>query len=453
LSGAVRLPTFPNGVHPGENKGRTEHLPLERMPFVKRYTIPVGQHIGAPARPIVSKWQPVERGDMIAEPGGFVSTAYHSPVSGTVVDIGLRRGANGLFGLAIEIEADPYSTQCLAPRPAIDVDGLSRKEFVSHVQRSGMVGLGGAAFPSHVKYAVPEDKVVEHFVLNGCECEPYLTCDHRVMVEHVDAVVRGTEIVAAKIGARAADIGVESNKMDAVSALRKAVAGRAIDVHALTVKYPQGAEKMLIKALFGLEVPAGKLPLDLGMIVNNTGTMASIADYFDRGIPLIERVVTVSGPAVRRPANVITPIGTPVRALLERCGGLHTDTREVIMGGPMMGITVADIDAPVLKGTSGILAFTETETAWPKEYTCIRCARCLEACPLFLNPSRLGKLSRAARHDEALEYHAMDCMECGACSYACPSAIPLVHLIRVSKQSIRERSARERSAAAKGPGA
>jgi electron transport complex protein RnfC len=423
------------------------------MPFVARYSIPVGQHIGAPARPVVAKGQRLKRGDLIAEPGGFVSTAYHSPVEGTVVDIGLRRGSNGQFALAIEIEADAYSTQRVAVPPPIDVDALTQKEFVAHVQKSGMVGLGGAAFPSHVKFAVPEGKVVEHFLLNGCECEPFLTCDHRVMVEHAESVIRGTEIVAAKIGAKAADIGVEANKMDAVAALRGAAAGRSIGVHPLTVKYPQGAEKMLIKAMFGLEVPAGKLPLDVGMIVNNTGTMASIADYFDRGMPLIERVVTVSGPAVRRPTNLITPIGTPIRAVLEHCGGLNEDTREVIMGGPMMGLTVADIDAPILKGTSGILAFSEHETAWPKEYTCIRCARCLEACPLFLNPSRLGKLSRASRHDEALEYHVMDCMECGACSYACPSAIPLVHLIRVSKQAVRDQTVRDQAAAAKGSGA
>ncbi len=438
MSSAVDLPTFPNGVHPRENKERTEHLPLQRMPFVSRYTVPVGQHIGAPARPVVTKGQVVQRGQLIAEPGAFVSTAYHSPVTGKVLDVDQRRGANGTFGLAIEIEADPYSAQRVESQPAIPWQSLSSKEFVEHVQRSGMVGLGGAAFPSHVKYALPEGKRIEHLVLNGCECEPYLTCDHRVMVEHAEAVIRGTQIVAARIGAEASDIGVEANKMDAVVALRDAAAGTGITVHPLTVKYPQGAEKMLVKAIFGREVPAGKLPLDVGMIVNNAGTMASIADYFDRGQPLIERVVTVSGPGVERPANLITPIGTPIREVLAHCGGLSEATQEVILGGPMMGTTLASLDAPVLKGTSGILAFTEQETAWPKEYTCIRCARCLEACALFLNPSRLGKLSRAGRHDQALDYHVNDCMECGACSYACPSAIPLVHLIRVSKQSLRD---------------
>ena len=437
------LQSFPNGVHPGENKERTEHQRLERMPFVDRYLIPVGQHIGAPAKPIVQSGQRVERGELIAEPGGFVSTAYHSPVTGKVLDVGQRRHPNGNFVPSIEIEADAYATQRVEARAPTTVEDLSSKEFVSHVQRSGMVGLGGAAFPSHVKYAVPEGKAVDRFVLNGCECEPFLTCDHRVMVEYADAVIRGTEIVAHQLGAKASDIGVEANKMDAVKALGSAATGRLISVHPLKVKYPQGAEKMLIRSVFGVEVPAGKLPLDVGMIVNNTHTMTAIADYFDRGIPLIERVVTVSGPGVRKPSNLITPIGTPIREVLEQCGGLDENTREVIMGGPMMGFTVATIDAPILKGTSGILAFTEKESAWPEEYTCIKCARCLEACPLFLNPSRLGKLSRAMRHEEAGEYHAMDCMECGACSYACPSSIPLVQLIRISKQTLREQKAQK----------
>jgi len=437
MTASLSLPSFQNGIHPRENKERTEHRPLERMPFVDRYVIHLAQHIGAPARPVVKPGQRVERGELIGEPSGFMSTSYHSPVTGKVLDIGQRRQPNGNFVQSVEIEVDPYATQRFEPRPAIDWQALSQKEFVSHVQQSGMVGLGGAAFPSHVKYAIPEGKKIERFVLNGCECEPYLTCDHRVMAERPEAVLRGTEITASKIGAATSDIGVEANKMEAVEALKRAVGGRSITVHPLQVKYPQGAEKMLIMSIFGREVPAGKLPLDLGMVVNNAHTMAAITDYFDEGKPLIERVVTVSGPGVREPANLIVPIGTPIRAVLEHCGGLSEDVTEVIMGGPMMGFTVGNLDTPILKGTSGILAFTANETAWPEEHTCIRCARCLEACPYFLNPARLGKLSRALRHEQALAYNVMDCMECGACSYACPSAIPLVQLIRISKQSLR----------------
>jgi electron transport complex protein RnfC len=301
-----------------------------------------------------------------------------------------------------------------------------------------MVGLGGAAFPSHVKYAVPDGKTIERFVLNGCECEPYLTCDHRLMAEQAEAVVRGIEMVATRLGARASYIGVEANKPDAVEALRSvAQNGHPIEVNPLEVKYPQGAEKMLIKAIFGLEVPPGKLPLDIGIVVNNVGTMAAIANYFATGLPLIERVVTVSGPGVKKPANLLVPIGTPMREVLRYCGGLTDDTREVIMGGPMMGFAVASLDSPILKGTNGLLAFTDGETPRPREYTCIKCARCLEACPVFLNPARLGKLSRAGRFEEAAtDYNLMDCMDCGACAYACPSAIPLVQLFRIAKAAL-----------------
>jgi len=446
-----RMPSFPNGVHPAENKERTENLPIERMPFVDTYVLPLGQHIGAPATPVVRVGEHVVRGQLVAEPAGFVSTSYHSPVTGKVVAIADRRHPLGDLVPAIEIKADAFATQRFEPQPAIDWEALDQKEFVSHVQRSGMVGLGGAAFPSHVKYAVPEGKHIDRFILNGCECEPYLTCDHRVMAEQALAVVRGTEMVATRLGAKASNIGVESNKPDAMRALREVIAnGHApdhpIEVNPLQVKYPQGAEKMLIKAIFDREVPPGKLPLDLGMVVNNVGTMAAIADYFDTGLPLIERVVTVSGPGVKKAANLMVPIGTPIREVLRYCGGLTDNTREVIMGGPMMGFAIASLDAPVLKGTNGILAFTKNEAAQPAEYTCIKCARCLEACPVFLNPARLGKLSRAGRFEEARDdYHLMDCMDCGACSFACPSGIPLVQLFRIAKSDLAK-AARQKAA-------
>jgi electron transport complex protein RnfC len=317
-------------------------------------------------------------------------------------------------------------------------------EFVAEVQRGGLVGMGGAAFPSHVKYAVPEGRRIRRLVINGCECEPYLTCDHRVMVERADAVVRGTRILAAKLGVEEVVIGVEANKPDAIAALNAARRNGDLSVAPLEVKYPQGAEKMLIKALFGEEVPAGKLPLDLEILVNNVGTMAALADWFDRRMPLIERVVTVAGPGVRAPANVVVPIGTPVRRLIEHCGGVLPETREIVMGGPMMGQPLSSLDVPVLKGTSGLLAFTEAETARPNEYTCLKCGRCLEACSNFLNPSRLARLARAGRYDEMDRMFALDCMECGACSFSCPSNIPIVQLIRAAKTEIRKRKARAR---------
>jgi electron transport complex protein RnfC len=440
---AVAGPSFRHGVHPDENKEGSEHLPIQRMPFVSRYIIPLSQQLGAPAKAIVEEGQRVERGEIIAEPGTFVSIPHHSPVTGWVRAVAPRRHANGQLMPAIEIEADPYATQRFEPRPPIDWRSLSNKEFVAEVQKAGLVGMGGAAFPSHVKYAGLEEGSVKALVVNGSECEPYLTCDHRLMVERPEAILRGTAVVREKIGAEKAVIGIEMNKPDAVETLEKHLEPDSLtEIVAVKVKYPQGAEKMLINAIFKVEVPAGKLPIDIGMVVNNVGTMAALADYLDTGMPLIERVLTVSGPGIENPANLIVPIGTPVRDVLEFCGGVSEDTREIILGGPMMGQPTSSLDVPVMKGNSGILAFTETETSRPEEWACVRCGRCAEACPYFLNPSLLGRLSRARRYDDAEQIFVLDCMECGSCTFACPSSIPLVQLIRVAKSEIRNKKAR-----------
>ena len=452
--------TFRHGIHPEEHKEATEHLPLERMPFVDRYVLPLSQHTGAPCKPMVRPGERVQRGQVIAAPGSFVSTTLHSPVTGRVAAIGPRHHPNGRLVEAIEIESDPFSTQRVAERPPLDWRALAADEFVGEVLKAGLVGMGGAAFPTQVKYKLPAGKRVRRLVVNGCECEPFLTADHRVMVERPEAVLRGIEILATRLDVEETTIGVELNKPDAIAALEAALAAGpppAIPVRVvpLAVKYPQGAEKMLIKAIYGIEVPAGGLPLDVEALVNNVGTMAALADWFDRGLPLIERIVTVAGPGVRRPANLLVPVGTPVRAVLEHCGGLLEETREVVMGGPMMGSPLASLDVPVLKGTSGLLAFTEVEARLPAEYTCIKCGRCVEACPQFLNPSRLGRLARAGRWDLLEQSYALDCVECGSCSFACPSGIPIVQLIRVAKAEIRAAKAqserrRERARSAAG---
>ena len=431
--------SFRHGVHPDDHKDATSALPVERMPFVERYVLPLGQHIGAPSRAVVERGAQVQRGQLIAEPGGWVSTALHSPVTGRVAEISRQRAPSGELVPAIVIDADPYADQVLDGTAPTPTDHLERKALAAHVQLGGIVGLGGAAFPSHVKYLLPGGKVCDHLVLNGCECEPYLTCDHRTMVERADAIIRGAAIVARQLGASRTTIGVERNKPDAIDALKAAIpAGAAVTVVPLRVKYPQGAEKMLIHAVVRQEVPAGRLPLDLGIVVNNVGTMAAVADWFDKGFPLIERVVTVSGPGIERPSNLVVPIGTPIREVLRFCGGLRAETRQVVMGGPMMGQAVMSLDAPVLKGTSGLLAFTQGETGLPTEYSCVRCGRCLEACANFLNPSRLARLARAGRHDAMEAAFVKDCMECGACSFTCPSGIPIVQLIRASKAQIRK---------------
>lgn len=441
--------TFPHGVHPEEHKD-TSSLPIERMPFTDRYVLPLGQHIGAPSRPVVKSGDRVVRGQKIADAGGFVSVALHSPVTGTVRALDSRRHPNGSLVPAIEIEIDRYAGQETPRGEPVDPSAGSIDDFVKRIQEAGLVGLGGAAFPAHVKYRIPDGAVVRELIINGCECEPYLTCDHRVMLEKATDVVRGTVILRDRIGAERATIGVERNKLDAIQALEAAAAGDdRVVVVPLEVKYPQGAEKMLVKAVLGLEVPAGRLPLEVGVLVNNVSTVACLADIFDRGIPLIERVMTVAGPAVRRPSNLLVPIGTPVRAVLEHCGGLTGDAREIVMGGPMMGQPLGSLDTPVVKGTSGLLAFTESKLARAAEYGCLKCGRCVEACPVFLNPSRLARLAKAQRYEDMERFQVLDCMECGSCSYACPSNIPIVQLIRVSKSWVRERQRDAKIAAAK----
>jgi len=404
--------------------------------------MPLGQHIGIAAEAIVKVGEEVQRGQLIAKANGFISTALHSPVTGKISDIGMFRYSDGSFKAAIEIQADPYSTQQFSREnsiPADDVQNLDAEQFINAVQMAGIVGMGGAAFPSHVKYSIPDGQQINDLLINGAECEPYLTNDHRLMVERPETVLRGCEILRKKLGASRVVIGVEKNKPESISQLQKYLTDDlAIDIVPLEVKYPQGAEKMLIKSIYGKELPAGKLPRDIGIAVNNVGTIVALADYIKHGMPLIERIVTVSGPGITQPANLIVPLGTPIRDVLEFCGGLKKETREVIMGGPMMGSPIADLDAPILKGTSGILAFTEKETARPIEYPCIRCSRCLDACPYFLNPSRLALLGKARLFEEMQEkYNVMDCVECGACTYACPSNIPIVQHIRTAKDCLR----------------
>ena len=431
-------PTFRHGVHPEESKDATRALPIERMPFVDEYVLPLSMHTGAPATPIVAPGERVVRGQRIAEPAGYISTAIHAPVTGTVVGVESRFHPNGRRSPAIVIRTDRFASQTYEPRTMPDWHGMADPDLVRLVQQSGLVGLGGAAFPSHVKLSVPEGKRARFVILNGCECEPYLTCDHRVMVERPDAVLRGLRILMERVHAERGYVGIEVNKPDAIAALREAAAGMPdVEVFGLQVKYPQGAEKMLIEAVFRKELPGGKLPIDLETVVNNVGTSAALADFLETGLPLIERVVTVTGPGIRRPANVLVPIGTPLRALIEWCGGMLPTARQVILGGPMMGQAMKTLDAPVVKGTSGVLVL-DREVEIPQEDACIRCGRCLEACPVYLNPSRLAVLVRHEQAEGLQKLHMMDCMECASCSFSCPSHIPLVQLMRMGKALVRQ---------------
>jgi electron transport complex protein RnfC len=436
----TRLGSFRGGVHPDDHKELTNSLPIERMPFVDEYVMPLSQHIGAPSKPVVWVGDRVRRGQMIAEAGGFVFTALHAPVTGKVTAIELRLHPNGKMMPSIVIATDPFDSQRVPAAEPVDPASLTAKEMVAHVQNGGLVGLGGAAFPSHVKFQVPDGKRLQAAVINGCECEPYLTCDHRLMVERPEAVMRGAEIIMIQVGADRGYVGVEANKPDALLALQ-AVAPPNIEVVALKVKYPQGAEKLLIDAIFHKEVPAGGLPLDIQILVNSVGTTVALADLLDRGVPLIERIVTVTGPAVAQPRNLMVPLGTPVSAVLEHCGGLLPEIHQLVLGGPMMGMAQKSLEVPTLKGMSGILCLDHASAVPLGEYPCIRCGRCLEACPMFLNPTRLAQLARAERDEELEAHHLMNCFECAACSFVCPSRIPLVQWMRMGKALIRNRKA------------
>ena len=435
----MRLTHFRHGVHPPELKGLTAQVPIRRMPFPPEIVIPLRQHTGKPARAIVRPGDRVERGDKVAEADGKMSVPMHASAAGTVRDVRLWPHPDGTYAQAVVIAVDPNSPQPHRPRVIPDWRGLSGAELVEAIRQAGVVGLGGAAFPTHVKLSPPKDTPIDTLLINGAECEPYLTTDHRTMVEYPERVQLGIRIMMRALGVSRAVVGVEENKPDAIAALR-ATLPRDLDVtvQGLRVKYPQGAEKMLIKSLLGREVPSGKLPMHVGVIVQNVASVATIAEVFETGLPLIERIVTVTGHGVRRPSNLIVPVGTKTRDLLATCGGLTPQAREIVFGGPMMGSAEADLDAPVIKGTTGVVVLTDAEVKPQKSYPCISCGHCLDACPVFLNPQLLGKLAMAERYEEMPQHQLADCMLCGSCSYTCPSNIPLSQLFALAKAALRK---------------
>ena len=446
LTEIKEVKTFKHGIHPNDYKHYTKDLPIERMPFVDEYVLPLSQHAGAPSKPIVKLGDYVYRGQLIAEPAAFVSAALHAPVTGWVKAIEPREHPGGKISEAIVIERDPHSPQTLLNEHPIDWKNLRPEEILEIIRLGGFVGLGGAAFPTHVKYAVPEGKHAKYFFVNAAECEPFLTTDYRIMLERYDSIFLGIRIILKLLGAEKAFIGTETNKWDAIELLRSLKPDDIpVEIIPLETKYPQGAEKMLIEAVVHREVPSGRLPIDVEVVVNNVGTVAAIGDIFQYNQPLIERVVTVTGPGIRRPANLLVPIGTPLTAIIEYCGGMTDNVRQVLFGGPMMGIPQRTLDVPILKGTSGVLFLTDYEVVPRQEYPCVHCMKCVDACPMYLNPSLLGMLGRVRRYEDMLEHHVMDCIECGSCSYVCPSNIPLVQRFRVAKTLLREQMARERA--------
>jgi electron transport complex protein RnfC len=429
---------FAHGIHPPEEKDLTRALPIRRMPYPDELVLPLRQHAGKEAKLCVKVGDHVERGDPIGLADGFMSVPIHASAAGTVTAVNWWPHPDGSMALSVHLAVDKYAPQVPRPRLVPRWEGLTVDQVVKAVQEAGVVGLGGAAFPTHVKLVPPKGSTVRTLIINGAECEPYLTSDHRTMVEYPERVHFGCRIMMHTLGVSKAVIGVERNKPDAIAALeRTRLAGLDVTILPLTVKYPQGAEKMLIKAVTGVEVPSGKLPVSVGVVVQNVGSLAAIAEVFDTGMPLIERIVTVTGHGLMRPTNLIVPVGTRLRDLLAQCGGVTKDAAEVILGGPMMGMAQANLDAPVIKGTTGVVVLAARDTRGETVYPCIHCGRCLEACPVFLNPSLLGDFARVQRYPEMADHHLADCMLCGACSYVCPSNIPLSQLFQAGKAALR----------------
>jgi electron transport complex protein RnfC len=435
----MSLATFRGGIHPPDRKELSRGAAITPAKPPKTAVIPLSQHIGAPCNPTVEIGQEVKIGDVVGMAEAFVSAPVHATVSGKVVGIGEVPNPMGRMVNSVIIENNGNEEWAELKEDA-DYLGLDPAAIKEKIKNAGIVGMGGAAFPTNVKLSPPKEKPIDTVIINGAECEPYLNADYRLMMERPGDLVEGLKVLMKVLGVDKGYIGIENNKPDAVEVLKQAASGESnIEVMACEVKYPQGAEKMLIKALVGREVPnAGGLPMDVGVVVHNVGTAVAVYEAAKFGRPLIERVVSVTGDGINEPKNLMVRIGTPVGQLIEECGGLKDDAVKVVSGGPMMGFALFTLDMPVTKGTSGVLIMTETETAHVEEYeACIRCGRCIDVCPMGLMPSMLSILSEAEFYEEAKEYGLFDCFECGTCSFVCPSKRPIVQFVRLAKSQTK----------------
>lgn len=433
------LKTFPlGGVHPPENK-ISANSAISVLAIPKSVAIPVAQNLGAPSKVIVKRGDEVKVGQLIAQGEAFISANVHSSVSGKVKKIDNVMDASGYKRQAvlIDVNGDDWMEDIDQSKEIVRDIKLDSKQIIERLKDKGIVGMGGATFPSHVKLMIPDGKSAEYLVINGVECEPYLTADHRLMLERAEEMMIGIEILKKGLNVKKAIVGVENNKPDAIKHLKEvAKSFEGTEIQPLKVMYPQGGEKQLIKAVLGREVPSGKLPIEVGCVVNNVGTAVAVYEAVQKNKPLIDRIVTVTGKKLAKPSNFTVRIGTPVQTLLDEAGGLPEDTAKVVNGGPMMGKALVSTDSPVVKGTSGILVFSEEESRRKAPQNCIRCAKCISVCPMGLEPFLLAQYGDKKLWEKAEKSFVMDCIECGSCHYTCPSSRPLLDSIRVAKSNV-----------------
>jgi electron transport complex protein RnfC len=439
--------SFRGGIHPSEEKHHTEKKPLEVMPPPDRVVIPLRQHLGAPARATVKVGDHVKAGQCIAQGPGFVTTAMHASISGEITSVKQQNHPVFRSCESVEIKSDGKDEWQYGKSHARErLEEIPPDEIKKIVTESGIVGLGGAAFPTHVKLSPPPEKKIETYILNGAECEPYLTADDRVMQERATDVILGLRLMMRAIGVDRAIVGIEANTPGALKEVYTEAAKHSnITVKRLPTKYPQGAEKQLIRVLTGREIPRGGLPMDVGVGINNVGTALATAEAVFDGKPLVQRALTVTGSAITEPKNLLVRVGTNFQEVIEYCGGFSDEPVKILMGGPMMGIAQYTTDVPVVKGTSGILVLARKDVNVVESQTCIRCGSCVTACPMFLLPSAIGILCERHRFEDAKEMGLLDCVECGCCTYVCPAGRPMVHMIKFGKLELQKLEQKKRA--------